>query len=76
MKKYQVIRGHGSYLIGESDTLRGAKIIATKNSFFYTNFEGLCKPDIYLSKDIDENRRPLPFAEPVAIWNSWIERWV
>lgn len=38
MKKYQVIGGqYESSWIGESDSLRGAKIIATRNMEYWDN---------------------------------------
>ena len=48
MKKYQVIGGqYESCWIGESDSLHGAKIIATRNMEYWDNWQGWHKPCIY-----------------------------
>ena len=55
MKKYQVIGGqYESYWYGESDSLRGAKIIATKNEEYWDNWQGWHKPNIYKAEDCIE----------------------
>ena len=55
MKKYQVIGGqYESVWYGESDSLRGAKCIATKNEEYWDNWQGWHKPRIYLSSDVEE----------------------
>ena len=55
MKKYQVIGGqYESRWYGESDTLRGAKRIATKNEEYWDNWQGWHKPCIYLAEDVKE----------------------
>ena len=81
MKKYQVIGGQYEYCwYGESDTLRGAKIIATKNMEYWDNWQGWHKPSIYLSEDVVEIeahgmithhngkiiRVPMALAEPIC----------
>lgn len=55
MKKYQIIGGQYEHrYYGESDTLRGARIIATKNIEHWDNWQGLKKPSIYLAEDVIE----------------------
>lgn len=55
MKKYQVIGGQYEFCWhGESDTLRGARMIATKNMEFWDNWQGWHKPNIYLADDVEE----------------------
>lgn len=81
MKKYQVIGGqYESHWYGESDTLRGAKCIATRNEEYWDNWQGWHKPRIYEAKDVVEIesrgritshdgaiiRVPRDMAEPIA----------
>jgi hypothetical protein len=81
MKKYQVIGGqYESKWYGESDSLRGAKIIATKHEEYWDNWQGWHKPCIYAAEDVIEIesrgritspdgmkiRVPKVFAEPVC----------
>lgn len=81
MKKYQVIGGqYESHWYGESDTLRGAKCIATRNEEYWDNWQGWHKPAIYAADDVKEIishgritsdngiviRVPKEFAEPVC----------
>lgn len=81
MKNYQVIGGqYESKWIGESDTLRGAKCIATRNREFWDNWQGWQRPRIYRAEDVREIvsngrittpdgvkiRVPAEFAEPVV----------
>ena len=55
MKKYQVIGGqYESKWYGESDTLRGAKCIATRHEEYWDNWQGWHKPAIYASVDVME----------------------
>lgn len=55
MKKYQVIGGqYESRWYGESDTLRGAKILATKHEELWDHFGGWHKPSIYAAEDVIE----------------------
>ena len=55
MKKYQIIGGQYEYVwYGESDSLRGAKIIATKNEEYWDNWQGFHKPKIYSAEDVEE----------------------
>ncbi len=55
MKKYQVIGGqHESHYYGESDSLRGAKIIAGKHKEYWDNWQGWHTPAIYLAEDVME----------------------
>ena len=81
MKKYQIIGGqYESHWYGESDSLRGAKIIAKKHEEYWDNWQGWHTPAIYESKDVieieskgrittrdgDVIRVPCLFAEPIA----------
>lgn len=55
MKRYQVIGGqYESYWYGESDSLHGAKCIATKHEEYWDNWQGFHKPKIYLSENVIE----------------------
>lgn len=55
MKKYQIIGGqYESRWYGESDSLRGAKIIATKHEEYWDNWQGWHKPAIYDAEDVIE----------------------
>lgn len=55
MKKYQVIGGqYESVWYGESDSLRGAKRIATSHAEYWDNWQGWHKPRIYRAEDIRE----------------------
>ena len=52
MKKYQVIGGqYEQCWYGESDSLRGAKIIATRHMEYWDNWAGWHKPRIYRAED-------------------------
>lgn len=54
MKKYQVIGGqYESSWIGESDSLHGAKILATRNMEYWDNWQGWHKPCIYRAEDVE-----------------------
>ena len=81
MKKYQVIGGqYESKWYGESDSLRGAKCIATKHEEYWDNWQGWHKPLIFAAEDVVEIisngritsrdgqiiRVPKEFAEPVC----------
>lgn len=80
MKQYQVIGGqYEPYWYGESDSLRGAKIIAGKNKENWDNWQGIHTPRIYKAEDCNEIkakgyithidgeiiRIPKDFAEPI-----------
>ena len=55
MKRYQIIGGqYETSWKGESDTLRGAKIIATRNQEYWDNWQGWRKPSIYNAEDVVE----------------------
>lgn len=55
MKKYQVVGGqYESKWYGESDSLRGAKCIATRHQEYWDNWQGWHKPAIYLASDVVE----------------------
>ena len=55
MKTYQVIGGqYEKRWVGESDSLRGAKIIAGKNKEYWDNWKGWNTPKIYRSEDCKE----------------------
>lgn len=76
MKKYQIIGGQYAFCRkGESDSLHGAKIIASKNQEYWDNWQGWRTPSIYLADDcIQINPTsfnfsgivPRPGAMPVA----------
>ena len=58
MKKYQVIGGqYESHWYGESDSLHGAKLIASKHREYWDNWQGWHTPNIYLSADVAETHR-------------------
>ena len=80
MKKYQVIGGQYERICyGESDTLRGARIISGRHEEYWDNFAGWHKPAIYRAEDCEQRECrdmilhhdgeiatfPKPFAEPV-----------
>lgn len=70
MKRFQVI-GFGLMPVGESDTLRGAKMVAS--SFTAPMPNGTTyKPKIYLATDCVEDGfvRPLGGAKPCSIWDG------
>lgn len=81
MKKYQVIGGqYESCWVGESDSIRGAKIIAGRNKEYWDNWQGWHTPRIYKAEDVEEIesmgrittfdgqtiRVPKMYAEPIA----------
>lgn len=83
MKKYQVIGGqYERHYYGESDTLRGARRIASKHMEYWDNFAGWHKPAIYRAEDCKvvtcsgmitypdgaEVVLPVWYAEPVQDW--------
>jgi len=87
MKKYQVIGGqYESCWYGESNTLHGAKIIASKNLEHWDNFKGFHTPNIYLSDDVveieskgrittwDGETIRVPSGEPICYkkGNNWV----
>lgn len=80
MKAYQIIGGqYESHWYGESDTLRGARCIATRNKEYWDNWQGWRKPKIYKAEDVAEIesrgritsddgaliRVPKEYAEPI-----------
>lgn len=55
MKKFQIIGGqYEPYWYGESDTLRGARCIATHHMENWDNWNGWHKPFIYAAEDVVE----------------------
>lgn len=55
MKKYQVIGGqYESRYYGESDSFRGAKLIAKRNEEYWDNWQGWHAPAIYRAEDVRE----------------------
>lgn len=55
MKNYQIIGGqHESIWYGESNTLRGARCIATRNCEYWDNWQGWHKPAIFAAEDVKE----------------------
>lgn len=82
MKQYVVIGGqYDSYCYGDSDTLHGAKMIATKALEHWDNWQGFHYPAIYRREDVrpccnfyGEMYCPKDFASPIATRN-YGERW-
>lgn len=55
MKQYQIIGGqYESKWYGESDSLRGAKCIATRNEEYWDNWQGWHCPKIFRAEDVEE----------------------
>ena len=55
MKKYQVIGGqYEPHWVGESDSLRGARIIAARHPEYWDNWKGWHKPAIFRAEDVEE----------------------
>jgi len=55
MKKYQVIGGqYEAHWYGESDSLRGAKQIASNHAEYWDNWQGWHTPKIYTRNDVEE----------------------
>lgn len=55
MKKYQIIGGqYESHWYGESDSLHGARCIATRHKEYWDNWQGWHKPLIYAAEDVVE----------------------
>lgn len=55
MKKYQIIGGqYEQKWYGESDSLRGAKIIAGKHKEYWDNWQGWHVPGIYLAEECEK----------------------
>lgn len=79
MKKYQVIGGQYKFIwYGESDSLQGAKRIATKNEEYWDNWKGWHKPKIYTREQCSKNKIPKPEEKewPVAEWDSNLKKWI
>lgn len=89
MKKYQVIGGqYEQQWYGESDTICGAKRIATNHMEFWDNRQGWRKPDIYTADHVkviksegrittpDGKKIRIATGQPICTWNHWMERWV
>ena len=91
MKEYQVFGGqYEQYWYGESDSLRGAKQIASQNREYWDNWQLWHTPDIYSKDDVCEIeshgnvthrdgeiiRVHNPQAYPVAycVSGKWIEK--
>ena len=74
MKKYQVVGGqYNNINYGESDSLHGAKCIATRNIEHIHN--EWRTPSIWLASDCNDNGTPKPDAWTVSMWNGrkWID---
>lgn len=55
MKRFQVIGGqYESHWYGESNTLRGAKILARRCEEYWDNWQGWHLPRIYEAQDVKE----------------------
>ena len=85
MKDYQIIGGqYESYWYGESDSLHGAKCIASRHEEYWDNWQGWHKPAIYAAEDVAEIesrgrittcdgvliRIPKPGAVPLECWDE------
>ena len=69
MKKYVVVGGQYNFrYYGESDSMIGAKRIATRNEEYWDNWQGWHVPSVYLSEDFrfDENGQLVP-VEPERV---------
>lgn len=78
MKKinYFVIGGqYKFYNYGGSETLLGAKRLATKNMEYHDNWVGWVKPSIYRAEDC-RNGYPEYGSVPVAEWDDDSKRWI
>jgi len=90
MKKYQIIGGqYEQYWYGESNSLHGAKIIATENKEYWDNWQGWHTPMIYDVGDVEEIlskgrittpdgwpiRVAKPGATPIARKNEYSDKW-
>lgn len=82
MTKYAIIGGqYERYCHGTAETLRGAKILATKNIEYWNGVWH--KPLIYAIEDVKEVQNfygftlaPKSGATPVAIWDDRKRKWV
>ena len=89
-KRYCVIGGQYELAYyGTTNTLQGAKRLATKNIEYWDNRQGWHKPRIYRYEDTEERitkgwityndgsviRVPKAGAQPVCIWSYWKLRW-
>lgn len=88
MKKYQVIGGqYESVWYGESDSLRGAKLIAAMHEEYWDNWQGWHRPSVYMAqsiKEIESNGRILtpngviirvPIAEAAYKYDFKSKKW-
>lgn len=69
-KRYYVIGGqYESYCYGGSDTLRGARAMATRHMEFWDNWQGYVKPRIYKAEDTKmiESKGRITTADGVQI---------
>lgn len=75
MKKYCVVGGqYVRYFYGDSDSLHGAKLIATANKEYWDNWQGWHVPRIFNSGDCNEKGIPVGDVMPVAVCNGG--KWV
>lgn len=85
MKKinYYVIGGqYEAVNYGGTETLLGAKRLASNHEEYWDNYQGWHKPRIFDAKDckletnfFGEGYYPIADAEPVAKWNPYTKRW-
>ena len=81
---YYVIGGqYQAFCYGGTETLEGAKRLATKHEEYWDNWQGWHKPVIYRAEDTEpctnfygETRCPVERAEPVATWDRYDKKWV
>lgn len=77
-EKYAVIGGqYQSYFYGFAETLHAAKILASKHTEYWDNWQGWHTPKIYKSEDVTKIKNfygsgyaPKPFCRPFAVKSS------
>lgn len=79
MSKYVVIGGqYKAYNYGTANTLRAAKMLASKNEEYWDNWQEWHKPRIYSAEDVRGDLESIGFdkvyftdyAYPAAIWED------
>ena len=76
MKKYKYYVIGGQYkktCYGGSNSLRGAKMIATNNVEYWDNWQGWHTPDIYLGEDLAEREDGEVYVPRYDGWNPPVE---
>ena len=71
MRKYMIIGGQYFYTVyGFSDTLHGAKCLATRNTEYWDNWQGFNRPAIYLTSQVADG-----IFHPVCAYNKYARKW-